>query len=403
MEGGRQKLIRARASRDIADVVRTICPWVVILLLARVDRAAVRVPFVKEAQVVTNDYEGAWRVIVHDMDGDGDGDILSSAWEAKRFCWWENRDGSGSEWVGHDIAGKFDQPFGLCPGDVDGDGDIDVLVSACLWADIQWWENTDGKALAWKSHVVDTTLTGAYDVAGADIDNDGDIDVVGASWTEHELKWYENRDGKGQVWAKYLLARSLRRPSRVCPADMDGDGDPDVVATAQYDGDIAWWENRPENKSNWLRHTVEGSLAGACWVHVADIDGDNDADLVATGVSTDYIHWWENADGSGNNWVERKIISDFNSPSGVLTADADGDGDVDIIAASGQTNRVVLFENTDGKAREFRVHCITEDLKDGRWISLGDIDGDGDDDLVCASPDSDTIVFWKSTLAGKKK
>ena len=65
--------------------------------------------------------------------------------------------------------------------DVDGDGDTDVLGAATLADDIAWWENTAGDGTAWTEHTVDGDFDSARSVFAADVDGDGDLDVLGAS------------------------------------------------------------------------------------------------------------------------------------------------------------------------------------------------------------------------------
>ncbi len=68
--------------------------------------------------------------------------------------------------------------------DVDGDGDTDVLGAAAIADDIAWWENTAGDGTAWTEHTVDGAFDGGYSVYATDLDGDGDTDVLAAAFTD---------------------------------------------------------------------------------------------------------------------------------------------------------------------------------------------------------------------------
>ncbi len=75
-------------------------------------------------------------------------------------------------------------------------------------------------------------------------------------------------------------------------ADIDGDGDPDVVATAYVKGYVVWFENHLPDDWEW--HTIDDNLVGANDLCTADVDGDGKLDVIATGrISYDLI-WYEN-------------------------------------------------------------------------------------------------------------
>jgi len=82
----------------------------------------------------------------------------------------------------HLVEGDFDDVRSVYSADIDGDGDLDILGAAYLEDDITWWENTDGSGTSWTDHLVEGDFDGAYSVYSADIDGDGDMDVLGAAY-----------------------------------------------------------------------------------------------------------------------------------------------------------------------------------------------------------------------------
>ena len=86
--------------------------------------------------------------------------------------------------------------------DLDGDDDVDVLSASYDDGKIAWYENTDGRGTFGLQQVITTQAAGAQSVYAADLDGDGDMDVLSASRVDDKIAWYENTDGRG------LLARS---------------------------------------------------------------------------------------------------------------------------------------------------------------------------------------------------
>ena len=76
----------------------------------------------------------------------------------------------------------------------------------------------------------------------ADLDGDGDLDVVSAGYQDGRFVWYENTDGAGTFAAGQDIDL-LDSAQSVVAADLDGDGDLDLVACDQVGGRIVWYEN----------------------------------------------------------------------------------------------------------------------------------------------------------------
>ena len=97
--------------------------------------------------------------------------------------------------------------------DVDGDGDTDVLSASCYDDKIAWYENDGSQNFT--AHTITTAADGARSVFAADVDGDGDTDVLSASVYDDKIAWYEN-DGSQNFTAHTISTAAERGPQRVC-------------------------------------------------------------------------------------------------------------------------------------------------------------------------------------------
>ena len=211
------------------------------------------------------------------------------------------------------------------------------------------------------------------DVIAADMDSDGDLDLVTVG---RYIAWYENL-GRGIFGNPNHLGRfdgSVGWRANGVVVDLDGDKDLDIVAASNSfdenaDNETIWIENLGGARDFSEKRTVDE--IGDLLLTTADLDGDGDSDLI----STSPTRWFENT-GDGENLVRRRT---FNSGlSGHLESipfDFDNDGDLDLLF-SGYTEGE-LWENTDGNGNFQRKDTI-----DGSLFAVGDIDNDSDIDIV---------------------
>ena len=178
--------------------------------------------------------------------------------------------------------------------DMDGDGDLDILGAGYYAGEITWWENATGNGTSWTEHTVDDSFDGAISVYCADVDGDGDQDVLGAAYTGDAITWWQNTAGDGSRWVKHTLDDSFDGAASVYSADLDGDGDLDVLGAAKEADAVTWWENTAGDGTSWAEHTVAASIDGPRSVHAADVDGDGDLDVLSAAVDAYHVTWWEN-------------------------------------------------------------------------------------------------------------
>jgi hypothetical protein len=345
---------------------------------------------------VDNAYSGSF-IYAEDVDGDGDIDVLGASYSSDDITWWENLI-MGILWEEHTIDGDFDGANCVYATDIDGDGDIDVLGSAGLAYEITWWENTDGTGTSWNEHLIDDAYGQALAVYAADIDGDGDTDVLGgAQWSPGYITWWENMDGSGTAWYLRHIDIGFFPPVSIHAADVDGDGDIDVLGAAYVNNEMTWWENANGTGLPWIEHNINSTYIEATSIYATDVNGDGYTDVLGASSGLGCITWWENTDGTGTTWIMRQITNDFDAAQSVYATDLDGDGDTDVLGAAWGDGEITWWENTDGAGTSWAEHIVDSDFGGANCVYATDVNGDGYTDVLGSSSIIDLVSWWKVT------
>jgi hypothetical protein len=353
------------------------------------------VPFGPES-VITTAADGARSVHAADVDGDGDVDVLSASYEDDTVAWYENNGASPPSFTRRVISSAEDSASSVYAADVDGDGNTDVL-SASLWGDtIAWYEHNGAKPAGFTRRVVTTAADGAYSVHAADVDGDGDVDVLSASYVDDTVAWYENNGASPPGFTERVLKTAADGAYSVHAADVDGDGDVDVLSASSLDDTVAWYENNGASPPSFTEHVITTAADGARSVHAADVDGDGDIDLLSASSDDDTIAWYESDGGSPPSFTEHVITAAADGAISVDAADVDGDGDVDVLSASWLDDTVAWYENTSGDGLAWTFHMITSAADGAISVDAADVDGDGEVDVLSASHLDDTVAWYEN-------
>jgi len=287
-----------------------------------------------------------------DVDGDGWIDQVSGS------TWYKNPGDPSKKWIKY--TNKAISAQDCIATDINGDGKTDIVMMNDEKG-IFWYDCSSSPTKSWRGiRIGDGVRSGIGPVGCGDIDQDGDIDIVRTNI------WFENQN-KGTKWIPHLSLKMVvkddKNPncSKTWVADMDKDGDLDLVQAESYIPDcrVMWQAKMDQRGNTWFPNIVDpSSLQDIQSFAVADFDNDGDLDIFIGGSSrTKDFHKrsfiYENKDGQGKEWIKHEILTDFDSCDAKV-GDVDGDGDIDIVSKPwyGTTNyylRNMLIEKKNGK------------------------------------------------------
>ena len=206
------------------------------------------------------------------------------------------------------------------------------------------------------------------------------------------VAWYEN-EGNGNFGSRQSITTRMRDAQFVYVADINNDDDFDVLSVSFDDDYIAWYEN-DGNGDFGSRQVINAGTADPLSVHAADMDNDGDFDVLSSSSADDRIAWYEN-DGNGNFGPQQVIAIAERNPQYVYATDLDNDGDLDVLSASYYTNQVAWYEN-DGNGNFGPLQIITTEVNVAESAYASDLDNDGDNDVLSASVSDDKIAWYEN-------
>lgn len=397
-------------------------------------------------------------ITLGDVNGDGDTDIVATYGRGEfnnssfYLAWYENLgNGKFGDEQFIETGGMVHKEIHVA--DLDGDGDLDVLSSRGTQSGgvgkYSWYENTDGDGTFGSENIIEGTEKPPF-VAYArehsqpiDIDQDGDQDIVAYNKSGYEIAvvWYEN-NGDGSFQSPVKLEEGPAPSGPIEKGDLNGDGLADILYPTADKGQVKWHPNLEngilgeqqtvgkklnlyrlgnmftadiyQNEHNDLLMqsvtNLENILAsfkntGTGFTYqnpildrkvgeplldlvFEDMDKDSDPDIVYTARTGEtraeyqyYLKWAEN-DGNGN-YTHHTITDRLGNPSAITIGDIDGDSNKDVLVLA--NNNIKIFPNLNGSIGS---NCINIDAQSLiKKIVTADVDGDNDLDLIVSYPD----------------
>ncbi len=307
--------------------------------------------------LVDNDFEGVKSVQAADLDGDGDIDIVAAAELLNSLHWWENINNQFEQ--EHVIDNSAEGINCIVTVDFDQDNNIDIVGSIYGSNEIGIWSN-DGTG-EFELTTIEQGVSGIVCLSVEDVDNDEDLDIVGVSSGEDEVAWWENVEYS--YFDKHVVDDNFNLAHYVQTVDLDGDNDIDILGAARVgnpwgDGDITWWENN--GTPEFSEHLIEGDYGWAQAVGTADLDNDGDLDIIGLADQSDEISWWEN-DGD-QNFTLNLISGSYFGGNSIFVADIDLDGDADFATTAFYADEVTWWQNVILEDLQLEIYTEQENI-----------------------------------------
>ncbi len=333
-----------------------------------------------------------------DIDGDGNQDIVTASPGNNTIAWYKNIGNSNSFEPKIIITNALNDTDYVSTSDINQDGDMDILALSPSANQIVWFENLDGNGTFSNKNIINNTQDVPKTVIGSDIDGDGDNDILACSRLDNTIAWYENVGGQGNFSGMNIITSTADTAIGMDVADIDGDGDMDVVSdSSSIVNTPSWYRNMNGEGTFGGEHIIASDNYGLMLVKLADINNDGANDVVSMEFGGNTIAWFENLNGTGTFATKQIISTDVTHPIQVEIGDIDNDGNKDIVSVSTVDNKVAWYKN-DGTGNFGSQIIIDDTFINGRGLSLSDIDNDGYLDIVASNidPDTKSLVWYKN-------
>ncbi|MCP4537983.1 MAG: DUF11 domain-containing protein [Chloroflexi bacterium] len=315
-------------------------------------------------------------IALGDLDGDGDLDVVIANYGTAQEVWLNDSGDFGA--AAFATVGNSVNSTDVALGDLDGDGDLDAVV-ANYGAAQEVYENDGSGNLSLDPDGATFGSGNSRDIALGDVDGDGDLDAVIANDSTVEGVWLNSGNGNFGGLVHDIFGTGASRG--IALGDVDGDGDLDAVI-AKYGAAQEVWLNDGLGDFD---ATVFDTFGGGNSQDIAlgDVDGDGDLDAVVANNGAAQEVYLNNGFGDFDATAHDTFGGSFNTQSIVL-GDVDGDGDLDAISANDGAAQYVRLNDGSGDfgTTAFDTFGLTNN---SYAVALGDVDGDGDLDAIIAN------------------
>jgi hypothetical protein len=333
-----------------------------------------------------------------DFNSDGYDDIVYSALSGNQIAVALFNPGTGNFDEAQVVSTAFPYAVSLFPADLDGDNFVDFLTVSQLNHKVAWFKN-DGTGNFTLQPLISSTAQGAISVIATDIDGDGDNDVVAAAKDDNMILWYENTDGNGNFSDGNIITDEGEFPVVIISADIDNDNDPDIVAGKLAGNKVVWYANYGSGSFG-EEQVITTEISFISALFAADINGDDFIDIVSASRNDSKIAWYENT-GGGTFSAQQIVSGEMPLAFDVVAADFDLDNDMDLVASAMGGNEIRVFNNEDGMGAFVPANLISNVCESPKGLATGDFDDDGDMDILAthSQQDPDEVVWYENGAA----
>ena len=291
--------------------------------------------------------------IAFDVNRDGWNDIIYGSWYSSALKWVENpgKFDTDALWQEHLIANNVLRIETITPADIGNTGNLDILVNRLdTAAPLGYFAYTglDKNPTGFEYRIIDPTWRG-NGIGFGDINGDGAGDILTPSG------WYDRQSAPAESWNWHPAFSLPDTSTPILLEDFNRDGKKDILTGRAHGFGLYWLE---QTESGWKPHVIDDTYSEIQSVALADLDGDGENEIIAgkrylsddgfgVGFSEPLcIFWYDVQKGPNPTFTKYTLTYDQNIGTGfeLKTVDIDQDGDLDIIAAG--KSGLYLLRNT---------------------------------------------------------
>ncbi|MBN1272939.1 MAG: VCBS repeat-containing protein [Candidatus Aminicenantes bacterium] len=332
-----------------------------------------------------------------DLDGDGDLDIVGGSEttpysQSQGLAWWRNNGGDPPAWTRYVIDAGFDHVMSVDVYDIDGDSLLDIAATSWSLHQIAWWKNSGNVTSGWTRLIILANFINAHDAKCFDIDGDGTTDIAGIC-SGGDVAVCANDGSPSPNWNTTYPDRTFYGGKTILIHDLNGNGKPDLIATASDADRVTWWENQPGNPTPWPQHDVDPYFIGGSGISITDMNGDGVTDIVGTSWKNNVVAYWICQDLANDQWQKTVVTYQLEVAVNAFGCDMDLDGDIDIVAVGKDPGELAVFYNDNFTWTE---HTIKSGFEGGSALSVIDLDNDGDFDIIAGASALGDLLWWEN-------
>lgn len=289
-------------------------------------------------------------------------------------------------------------PFKVAIGDLDGDGKPDLVATNINGNSVSIFRNTSTvgsiSASSFENKIDFATGGSPQGLALADIDGDGKLDIIVSNYGSQTISVLRNTSVVGSFtinsFAPKVDFATGTDPYGVATGDLDGDGKPDIVVANGGNATVSVFHNESMKGSISLSSKVDFNTGFLPWaVAIQDIDGDGKPEMLVLNQNSSTFNIYQNTTVMGSitagSFTPVGNVATGVTPKGLAIGDLNGDGKQDVVVCSGSGTLSVFRNISEPGTIPPSVFDVKVDFTSNvnqYSVGISDIDGDGKPDIV---------------------
>ena len=363
--------------------------------------------FVRVANVAT----GGWPrgLAVGDLDGDGKPDVVTGNQNDNSLTVLLNKSVPGGvSFAAAMTLATGPDVLKVALGDLDGDGKLDIVEvnfnSGGGPSSVSVYKNSSTVgSLSFAPRQDFPMPLGSTDVVIADMDGDGKPDLLVPSGNAGIWSIYPNTTAGGVLsFGTPATFGALWHAENIAVADLDNDGRPDVIVSNFGNSTISVYHNISAGGHLQLSAATDYAVPGGSdptFVSTADIDGDGLPDVAVSNYVLNSVSFFRNTSTGGNVslFLQQTVA---HPPTTLSFADLNGDGQIDLLAGEPLSGKMSVYQNNSAAVGLFSFYNNVDFTAANYdvYTAAADIDGDGKPDLLAATTQSNSLVVYRNLL-----